>query len=119
MEQEKYEKIAKLIDEKLEVYRDGEFVYLVYSNPPVNGNIQFQETDTALIVWSNDYKEKTIYEVYKIIIDNTSINIIFPFVETKEEYEAVLKLNTKKIDFQADGCEDYSKEYGSFMFKRI
>ena len=113
-----YEKIAKLIDEKLEVYRDGDFVYLLYPNPPENGNIQFQEISDALIVWSNDYKDKTIYEVYKIIVANTNTNIIFPFVETREEFEAVLKLNTVKFDFQADGCEDYSKEYGSFILRR-
>lgn len=113
-----YEKIAKLIDEKLEVYRNDDFVYLVYPNPPVNGNIQFQEIDNALIVWSNDYKDKTIYEVYKIIVDNTNTNIIFPFVETREEFEAVSRLNTEKFEFCADGCEDYSKEYGSFMLKR-
>lgn len=114
-----YEKIAKLIDEKLEVYREDDFVYLLYPYPPENGNIQFQEIPNGLIVWSDDYKEKSIYEVYRIIVNNTDDNIIFPFVETNEEYEAVLKLNAKKIDFQTEGCEEYCQEYGSFMVEKL
>lgn len=113
-----YEKIAMMIDPALTVSRDGDFVYLLYPNPPINRNILFQETENALIVWSNEYYDKPMYEVFSIIARLVDEDLIFPFVESEEEYRAVMALGAVPTDFDDIGCEDLCREYGSFLLKK-
>ena len=42
-----YIKIANNIDKALDVYREDNYVYLLYPNPPRNGNILFEERENT------------------------------------------------------------------------
>jgi len=113
-----YDRIASKIDPRLLIYREDDYIYLLYPNPPENGNILFQETENALIVWSNEYKAKSMLEVLSIITANADINVIFPFIESEEEYQAVIALGSVQIEFDAECCENLCRDYGSFLFKK-
>lgn len=113
-----YEKISIEIDPKLLIYREDDYVYLLYPNPPENSNILFQETERALIVWSNEYKAKPMFEVFSIIAANVDVDIIFPFVETEEEYRAVIALGATPTEFEAECCEAICQDFGSFILKK-
>lgn len=113
-----YKKIAIEIDPELLIHREDDFVYLLYPNPPKNSNILFQETEQALIVWSNEYKTKSMLEVLSIIAMHVDVDIIFPFLETEEEHQAVIALGAVPIKFEAECCEDLCRDFGSFILKK-
>lgn len=113
-----YEIIAKEIDPNLIVYREGNFVYLLYPDSAKNGNILFEETNDDLIVWSDEYKEKTVDEVFFIINKIVDTDIIFPFLESKEEYNAVLALGGERIEFEIENKDDFCQKYGSYAIKK-
>ena len=110
-----YNRISEEIDSSLAIHREDDFVYLLSSN---NGNILFQELDNKLVLWSNENKKKSKLEVYESIIAISPVDVVIPFVETEEEYLALLSLNAEPFDFQADGCEEYSREFGSFILRK-
>lgn len=113
-----YEKIVIEIDPELSVYREDDYVYLLYPNSPKNGNILFQETEQAFIVWSNEYKTKSMLEVLSIIVKHVDADIIFPFLETEEEYQAVIALGAVPTEFETEDCEDLCRDFGSFILKK-
>ena len=113
-----FEAIANAIDKDLSVHFEDEFVYFLYPDPTISGNILLQELEGNLVVWSDEYKLRSVKEVYDLIFNLTAVDLIFPFIETKEEYDVVMSYNASQIDFVAEGCEDYSREFGSFLVKR-
>ena len=113
-----YEKIVREIDSDLMIYRDDDFVSLLYPYPPKNSNIVFQELENALVVWSNGYLTKSMYEVFSIILRNVDVDIIFPFVESEEEYQAVIAVGAEPTEFDAECCEDLCRDYGSFLLRK-
>ena len=110
-----YLKIIEVIDSSLKEYREDDFVYLLSAG---NGNVLFQELEDKLILWSNENKKRTKLEVYEAIITASPVDVVVPFVETAEEYKALISLKAEPYDFQAEGCEEYSKEYGSFILRK-
>ena len=112
-----YMKIAKNIDKAL-ISREDEFVYLLYPNPPKNGNILFEERGNTLIFWSNDYKEMCLSEIIAIIEANTDCDILVPYIESKEEYDLLLSLGYSPVEFTVEDNESLVKEYGSVIKKK-
>ena len=110
-----YDKIAKNIDNKLMVSRDENFVYLLYPNPPQNGNLLFEERGNILVFWSNGYKEKSLSDIVAIIESNTDCDIIVPYIESKEEYDLLLSLGYCPVEFTVENDDSLVKEYGSVI----
>lgn len=113
-----YNKIANEIDVKLIISKDDEFVYLLYPNPPQNGNILFEEREGVLILWSNEYKEKSLRCIISTIEKYTDVNIVVPYIDTKEEYEVLQSLGYETTDFKVEDDETYCKEFGSLIKRR-
>ena len=57
-------------------------------------------------------------EVLSIIAAHVDVDIIFPFLETKEEYHAVIALGAVPTEFDAECCEDLCRDFGSFILKK-
>ena len=112
-----YIKIANNIDKALDVYREDSFVYLLYPNPPRNGNILFEERENTLIFWSNEYKEMGLNEIIAIIESNTDCDILVPYIESKEEYDLLLSLGYSPVEFTVKDDDSLVKEYGSVIKK--
>lgn len=113
-----YSKIAAQIDDRLIIHREEDFVYFLYPDPPRNGNILLQERDSALIVWSNEYKERSPYEVFRILHETVPVDLIFPFVESREEYLAVSELGGVPVEFDAADGEQHDPGLGSLLLKK-
>ena len=113
-----YSQIAKKIDPLLSVYFEDDFVYFLYPMPPKNGNILLQETEHKIVLWSNEYKEKSFQEVLNLLYEAFNTDIIVPFIETEEEYNAVMSLGGTSIEFVAPDCEDLCRDYGSFIIRK-
>ena len=110
-----YNRISEEIDSSLVVHREDDFVYLLSYE---NGNVLFQELDDKLVLWSNENKKRSKLEIYKTVFVASPVDVVVPFVETEEEYLALLSLNAEPYDFQAEGCEEYSREFGSFILRK-
>lgn len=113
-----YETLISKIDDKFMVHREDDFVYLLHPTPATNQNILFQELNEHLIVWSNDYSGREMQFVLETICDCSEVSVIFPFIETQEEFEVLQAMGAVPIDFSADCCEEYSREYGSFLIEK-
>ena len=113
-----YFQMAKAIDDNYMVYRDGDYINFLYPYPPKNSNILLQEQNDYLIVWAIDYREKSYSDVLKTIYTLSNVDVIVPFLETEEEHDAVLALGGDAISFDAEGCEDYSRKFGSFIIRK-
>ena len=58
--------------------------------------------------------------IYAAVIRNAAkADVIFPFVETEEKYKAIFFVGGTKIDFDALDCEDFCRDYGSFLTKNV
>ena len=118
MKEAVYRKLANEIDSELILYREDDYVYLLYPNPPKNGNILIQELDSAIVIWSNDYKSKSVDEVFNILHKIIPMDLIFPYIETEEEFLSLNKLGAIPIIFELENCEEYSKKYGTFLLRK-
>jgi len=113
-----YTKIIEEIDSLLTIYRENDFVYLLYPHPPKNGNILIQEKEDCIILWSNEYKTKPYKDVLAILCARVELDIIVPFIETEEEYRTVTSLGGSPIDFDAPDSENLCKDYGSLVIRK-
>lgn len=113
-----YIKIANNIDKVLDIYREENFVYLLYPDPSRNGNILFEERENTIIFWSNEYKDMALSEIIAIIESNTDCDVLIPYIESKEEYDLLLSLGYSPVEFVVEDDESLVKEYGSVIKKK-
>lgn len=112
-----YLNIAKNIDKELIISREESLVYLLYPNPPRNGNLLFEEKGNTLIFWSNGYKEMCLRDILAIIEANTDCDILIPYIESKEEYDLLLYLGYCPVEFTIEDDDSFVKKYGSAIKK--
>ncbi|MCL2177208.1 MAG: hypothetical protein FWB72_04615 [Firmicutes bacterium] len=119
-----YKEIIKQLKKGYDVWQENEgdsFVYFMSDN--INdGQLLLEERDEGIIIWNNDIKHKSFFEMYDLLLGNIKQDFYFPCVETKEEVGAILSLGGVEIDIEKElvGIElanDYSREYGSFVVR--
>lgn len=118
MRNKDYNSIACRIDPLYIVHREDDFIYFLYPNPPMNGNILLQEKGGITVLWSIEYKEKPIKETMELLCDAIDEDVVVPFIETEEEYNAVISLGGVPIDFDEPCCEDLCRDYGSCIIRK-
>ena len=117
-----YQELINRIDKQMSYYREEDYVYLLHSDSPNYGNILFQEKcdENIFVVWCNEYKGKPMIEVFRIIKDIVHFDLLFPYIESQEEYDAITTLGGETIDFKDDDAENaagVSKEFGSLIIR--
>ena len=102
--------------------QDDNFFYFTEENLK-DGTLVLQYTELGIIIWSNEIKALSYEELYSKMHSLYKKDLIIPFIETKEERDAVVKIGGIEFDFleafpeEKELCVDYSREFGSFIVK--
>lgn len=102
--------------------QDEDFFYFTEENLK-DGSLVLQTSNLGIIIWSNEIASITYEGLYLSIHNLYKKALIFPFIETKEERDAIVKIGGTEFDFikafpeEETLCADYSREFGSFILK--
>ncbi len=113
-----YNEIVKLIDKDVLLHSEGDFVYFLNTNPQ-KGSLLLQEFNDHIEILNNELKNIKYIDLYTLFIKNINVPIYVVYIENKEEYDAVIQLQAKEIEYKNDDLEVEANNFGSFMINKI
>lgn len=111
-----YQQIASMFDQRMMIYQEDDHVYLLSSGVSPDENLLFQEQESRLILWNNEVTSIPYRRLYACMRQVFHTSLVFPYVDTREEADALIELGACPIEFE-DGLSDesYCRTFGTFL----
>lgn len=106
-----YDEIINVIPFETLLYEEFEFINILAEDYQ-KGSMLIEERDDKIIIWNTDLVLDEYYTVFGKFQDCFDIPVYVVYIDTQKEYDALTKLNAKKIEF--DEQQDYPCKYGHF-----
>lgn len=99
-------------------YQDNPFINFFADDNKKYQSINVEERDDLLILWFNSFNIVSYDYLYGILIKIIPFFILFPYIESKEELDAVIRLGVIKVDFHEDEQHYQNNIYGSYIIEK-